>query len=225
MTNSYHVSISQGFALPKIRTHTAHNQRSIKPITSNKAHEGLTRVKLLAYDYPTKAKSLVGISLSFYLKAHRRQLPDHGTGFFMRTIRTPLFCVNALMRSRLFFVSPFLGSRLNYGGLDGSTSVRRFLESGKANPVQSTTSKLAFVCGGLKNYLKEAATMATTPTQATFKVFTFAIINRKRIYSRAKKIRTVSTLAQSERQARDNLQGLPLAFIKRTPAKAQEVAA
>jgi hypothetical protein len=72
------------------------------------------------------AKSAIGISLSFF---HRAQ----DASLFMLVF----YCVR--------FSTP-----KNYGGLGRSTSVRRVLVSGKANPVQFTTLGLASERGDLK---------------------------------------------------------------------------
>lgn len=166
------------------------------------------------YSNRAKAKSLVGICNPFYLKAHSRQ-QFNLAGFFMRTICALLFFQNLKM-----------GSASNYGGLVEGTSVRRFLEYGIANLDQSTTSlRFATSGGGFKKSLKEAATMATTPTLKPSKIYTFAIGNPKALHATLKRIRTVSTLAHSEPQARANLSGLRLSFIKCTPVKSQEAAA
>lgn len=163
---------------------------------------------------PTKAKSLVGISTPFYYKAYRRQ-QFNVAGFFMRTICT-----------RLFFVSAFMRSRPNYGGLvEAIARSAVFLVSGSTNLDQSTTSRLVPLGSGFKNHYKEAAIMATTPTQKPFNVYTFAIGNPKRTLASFKHIRTISTAAQTERQARANLNGLRLTFIKCLPVNDQEVAA
>lgn len=69
--------------------------------------------------------------------------------------------------------------------------------------------------------------MTTTPTQAvtTAMIYTFIVAGGVRALSDFKRIRTVSTYAQSEQEARHALLGLPLVFVCRTPVKAQEVAA
>lgn len=192
MTILNYANYSQGIGLPEI---------SQNVLTSNDKS-----------NYPnwTKAKSLVGISLSFYFKAHRRQLIN--AGFFMRTI-----CTHFIISSAKLYQY--------YGGLVEGTSVRRFLEYGKANLDQFTTSELAFSDGDKLKSLKEAATMATTPNTNPSKIYTFAIGKPKALHATFKRIRTVSTLALSESQARANLSGLRLTLIKCVPVITQEVAA
>ncbi|MGL6025669.1 MAG: Rha family transcriptional regulator, partial [Vibrio sp.] len=97
---------------------------------------------VLGNTFPVAAKSAAGIDL---LKTNQgadihalNDRPKLGTrlnrGFFMR--------VSAHLK--------------NYGGLDGSTSVRRVLGCGKVNPVQLTTLSLTSECGDLKHHTKEA---------------------------------------------------------------------
>lgn len=196
MNKNKDANLSQGFGLPE------------------KSQNILTRLPLGNYSTRTKAKSLVGIRTPFHQKAHSRQ-QFNLAGFFMRTISTLLFIVSAFMRSRQ-----------NYGGLvEAIARSAVFLLGGSSNLDQSTTSRFEPLGGGYKNYQKEAAIMATTPTQNPFKVFTFAIANRNRTHAEFKKVRTISTVARSEHHARNNLKGLRLTFIKCVPVNAQEVAA
>ncbi|HCH01461.1 MAG TPA: hypothetical protein DEV85_06185 [Vibrio sp.] len=171
----------------------------------------LTKLLLDNYSNWTKAKSLVGIRTPFYHKAHRRQ-QFNIAGFFMRTISTPL--VISLGKFYQY-----------YGGLVEGTPVRRFLMSGSSNLDQLTTSRFEPLGGGLQNYHKEAVIMTTTPNTKPSKIYTFAIGKPQALHATFKRIRTVSTLAQSESQARANLSGLRLTLIKCVPVSAQEVAA
>ncbi len=172
----------------------------------------LTDINKCVYSFCVAAKSVTGIGTPFYHKAHSRQL---FAGFFMRTICTH-FC-------------NFLGKlHPNYGGLVEGASARRILMSGSSNLDQSITSQRLEPLGdGYKYHHKEAVTMTTTPTQAvtTAMIYTFAIAGGSRLLSDFKRIRTVSAFAKSEQEARHALLGLPLVFVCRTPAKAQEVAA
>ncbi|WP_417883678.1 hypothetical protein [Vibrio rumoiensis] len=174
----------------------------------------LTQVNKNDYSVMALANSSAGIRTPFYQKAHRRQ-HFNLAGFFMRTIST-----------RLFFVSAFMRSRPNYGGLvEAIARSAAFLLGGSSNLDQSTTSRFEPLGGGYKNYQKEASIMLTTPTPKPFNVYTFAIGNPKRTLASFKRIRTISTVAQTERQARANLKGLRLTFMKCLPSNAQEVAA
>lgn len=69
--------------------------------------------------------------------------------------------------------------------------------------------------------------MTTTPIQAvsTAMIYTFLISRIKTQLTTNRKLRFISTCAKSEQEARHALLGLPLVFVSRTPAKAQEVAA
>ena len=90
-----------------------------------------------------------------------------------------------------------------------------------ANLVRAATSwRLASSCGSNKLLKKEAAIMATVPTPALPKIFTF-LIQRPRACRLAelRRIRTVCIIANTESQARANLPGLPLVFMSRPPSK------
>lgn len=163
------------------------------------------------YSFRTKAKSLVGISTPFIYSAHSRQ-SILMTGFFMRTICTPL----TASLEKLY---------QNYGGLVEGALARRFRVCGSTNLDQSITSRLVPLGDGYKKPYSEASIMLTTPTQKPFKLFTFAIGNRKRTHAQFKKIRSISTVARTEQHARNNLKGLRLTFVKCVPVQSQEVAA
>jgi hypothetical protein len=64
----------------------------------------------------------------------------------------------------------------------------------------------------------EAAIMATIPTPATSKIFTFLIASSACRLADLRRIRTVSTTAHTEAQARAALAGLPLVFVSRRPS-------
>ncbi|CAM4182989.1 ash family protein [Vibrio neonatus] len=152
----------------------------------------------------TKAKSLVGIGTPFNSKAHRRQ---HLAGFFMRKISAHLY--NSL--AELY---------QNYGGLIEATSVGRFLAYGSSNLFQSTTSSRL---EPLRWWLKPTqgdGHMTTTPTQATPKtmIYTFLVARKRQKLSNLKRVRTVSVVAQSEPLARKQLDGMPLVFVRQSPA-------
>lgn len=195
MTIFNYANFSQGIGLPEI---------SQNVLTSNDESN---------YSNRTKAKSLVGISTPRIQKAHRRQ-HFNLAGFFMRTICTSLVIslgkfyqyygelVEAIARSAVFLLS-------------GSTNLDQF----------ATNLRLVPLGGDYKNHQKEAATMATTPNTKPSKIYTFAIGKPKALHATFKRIRTVSTLALSESQARANLSGLRLTLIKCVPVITQEVAA
>ncbi|WP_349922610.1 host cell division inhibitor Icd-like protein [Aeromonas veronii] len=65
--------------------------------------------------------------------------------------------------------------------------------------------------------------MATIPTPAVSKTYTFLIAQRSCRLATLRRLRTVSTIAHSEAEARAHLPGLPLVFLSRRPS--EEVAA
>lgn len=70
---------------------------------------------------------------------------------------------------------------------------------------------------------KEAADMVATPTPVVSKFFTFLIAPRLCRLAALRRVRTVSTVASTEAEARSRLGGLPLVFQSCRPV--QEVAA
>ncbi|MGE6209053.1 MULTISPECIES: ash family protein [Aeromonas] len=133
-----------------------------------------------------------------------------------------------------FFVgtrSSFLGALLAYlvGGLYSVMAVRARASKGAlgsvvtsyANLVRAATSWRLASSGGRENLTTtEAAIMATVPTPALPKIFTF-LIQRPRACRLAelRRIRTIAIIANTEAQARANLPGLSLVFMSRTPSK------
>lgn len=89
--------------------------------------------------------------------------------------------------------------------------------SSYANLVRAVTRRLASICGSDNLLTLEAAIMATIPTLATSKVFTFLIASSACRLADMRRIRTISTVADTEAQARAALAGLPLVFLSRTP--------
>lgn len=133
-----------------------------------------------------------------------------------------------------FFVgtrSSFLGALLAYlvGGLYSVMAVRARASKGAlgsvvtsyANLVRAATSWRLASSGGRENLTTtEAAFMATVPTPALPKIFTF-LIQRPRVCRLAelRRIRTIAIIANTEAQARANLPGLSLVFMSRPPSK------
>ncbi len=60
--------------------------------------------------------------------------------------------------------------------------------------------------------------MATIPTPVISKRFTFLIASSACRLADMRRIRTISTVADTEAQARAALAGLPLVFLSRTPS-------
>ncbi|NEX87932.1 ash family protein [Aeromonas rivipollensis] len=155
------------------------------------------------------AKSAAEIGVSIF-----RQEPTHALAWFFVGTR-----------------SPFLGALLAYlvGGACRVMAVRARAPQGAlgsfltsyANLVRAATSwRLASSCGRDNLTRKEAAIMATVPTPALPKIFTF-LIQRPRVCRLAelRRIRTIAIIANTEAQARANLPGLSLVFMSRTPSK------
>lgn len=146
-------------------------------------------------------------------------------------IGTPKLTVEPTHALAWFFVgtrTSFLGAQLAYvvGSLYSVMAVRAraskealvsFFTS-YANLVRAATRRLASFCGSNKLLKKEAATMATVPTPATSKVFTFLIASSACRLADLSRIRTISTAADTEAGARAALAGLPLVFVSRRPS-------
>jgi Rha family phage regulatory protein len=95
----------------------------------------------LGNTFPVAAKSVAGISLLKFSQDKNYHVFNYNPEL-------------DYLLNRGFFIPSVTVSK-NYGGLDRSTLVRRVLVSGKANPVQFTTQRLASLCGDLKHH-KEA---------------------------------------------------------------------
>jgi hypothetical protein len=159
------------------------------------------------------AKSTVGIRTPLNQKAHRRQYTNV-TGFFMCKICPYLSNLLGLMRS-------------NYGGLDEAAKAGRFFWAVVRTLFSSPPVMRFEPLGGDLTLPKEAVAMTTTHTQAvtTAMIYTFLIAGGVRTLSTIKRIRTVSVVAQSELLARNQLNGLPLVFVSRTPNRSMGVTA
>ncbi|WP_429128544.1 ash family protein [Aeromonas media] len=103
-------------------------------------------------------------------------------------------------------------ARASQGALDPKVS-------SYANLVRAVTRRLASICGSDNLLTLEAAIMATVPTLATSKVFTFLIPHSRTCrLADLRRIRTVTAVADTEAQARAALAGLPLVFVSRRPS-------
>lgn len=140
------------------------------------------------YPQPAPAKSGAGIGVPELIKATH----DAPSVFF---------CVSNL--SHLFFCGAVIiraAHKVMVGWMGAEKSAPVSLITGYANPVQSTTSEIGVSCGGYISSIKEAATMATTLTQATPN-FEFRFLALSRADLQAKPCR-VSVEAISEKEAR-----------------------
>ncbi|WP_394293908.1 ash family protein [Aeromonas rivipollensis] len=132
-----------------------------------------------------------------------------------------------------FFVgtrSSFLGVLLAYlvGGTCCVMAVRARAPQGAlgsvvtsyANLVRAATSWRLASSGGRENLITtEAAIMATIPTLATSKIFTFLLATSNCRVAELIQPQTVVTVAHTEAEARAHLPGLPLVFLSRRPSE------
>ena len=129
-----------------------------------------------------------------------------------------------------FFVgvrSPFLWVLLAYllGGPSGVMAVRAGQPRGWPGsfvsgflPLFGLPPMSVGTPGGRENLTtKEAAIMATVPTLAVSKTYTFLIDPRSYRLAALRRICTISTVAHTEAEARTHLPGLPLVFLSRRP--------
>ena len=128
--------------------------------------KGLPFVPNQVYGYSAPAKSGAGIGvLKMYKATH-----DAPSVFF---------CV-------LAFVHPFFSGaviirvarEIMVGWMGAEQSAPVTLYAGYANPVQLTTCEIGVSGGGIKTQYKEAAIMATTPTQKTQFIWIIAAVRR-----------------------------------------------
>lgn len=141
-------------------------------------------------DYPhlALAKSSAGIGLPDMYKATH----DAPSVFFcVVNLTHPFFSDAVIIRA---------ARKVMVGWVVASSEAPVSLYAGKTNSAQSTTSKIGLFGGGIKYQYKEAATMATTLTQATPK-FEFRFLALSRADMQAKPCR-VSVQATSEKEAR-----------------------
>ncbi len=90
--------------------------------------------------------------------------------------------------------------------------------AGIPTPARATTMGVGTLVGSENLSHIEAAIMATIPTPVISKRFTFLIASSACRLADMRRIRTISTVADTEAQARAALTGLPLVFLSRTPS-------
>ncbi len=140
------------------------------------------------YPHPAPAKSGVRIGVLVKYKATH----DAPSVFFcVLASAHPFFSDMVIIR---------VAHKVMVGWMGAEKSAPVTLYAGYANPVQLTTSEIGVSGGGIKSQYKEAATMATTLTQATSK-FEFRFLALSRADMQAKPCR-VSVQAASEKEAR-----------------------
>lgn len=89
--------------------------------------------------------------------------------------------------------------------------------AGILTPVRATTMSVRTLVGSEYLSTIEAAIMATIPPLAVSKTYTFLIALRSGRLVELRRIRTVSSVAHTEAEARAHLAGLPLVFLSRRP--------
>lgn len=153
--------------------------------------KGLPTIANPVYGYSAPAKSGVGIGVPVMIKATH----DAPSVFFCAVNPTHAFFSDAGIIIRA-------AHEIMVGWMGASTEAPVSLIAGYANPVQSTTSKIGVFGGGFKTLIKEAAFMATTPTQNPQFIWLIAAVRRDMPTITAK-IHHVA--AETEREARRTL--------------------
>lgn len=141
-------------------------------------------------DYPHSAPAKSGVRIGVLVKY--KATHDAPSVFFcVLASAHPFFSDMVIIR---------VAHKVMVGWMGAEKSAPVTLYAGYANPVQLTTSEIGVSGGGIKSQYKEAATMATTLTQATSK-FEFRFLALSRADMQAKPCR-VSVQAASEKEAR-----------------------
>ncbi|HDX8348492.1 TPA: ash family protein [Aeromonas veronii] len=139
--------------------------------------------------------------------------PTHALAWFFVGTRSPL--LGALLAYLVGGVCCVMVARA--GQLSGWPVSSGF--AGISTPARATAMSVETLVGSEYLSNSEAAIMATIPTLATSKIFTFLLAAHGCRVAELPRIRTVSTTAHTEAEARTNLPGLPLVFLSRTPSK------
>ncbi|RWS56609.1 host cell division inhibitor Icd-like protein [Enterobacter cloacae] len=153
--------------------------------------KGLPIIANPVYGYSTPAKSGAGIGVPEMIKATH----DAPSVFFCAVNPTHAFFSDAGIIIRA-------AHEIMVGWMGASTEAPVSLIAGYANPIQSTTSKIGVFGGGFKTQIKEAAIMATTPTQNPQFIWLIAAVRRDMPTITAK-IHHIA--AESEHEARRTL--------------------
>ncbi|WP_323109193.1 host cell division inhibitor Icd-like protein [Klebsiella quasipneumoniae] len=166
----------------------AHHTASYKLPHRNK--KGLRPDGIPVYGYRVPAKSGARIGVLTTLKATH----DAPSVFFCAVSLTHPFFERWYIIQRL--------SRAMVAQAGASSEAPVSFRAGYANPVWATTSEIGVSGGGVTRYLKEAATMATTPTQNSQFIWIIAAVRRDMTTIKAQ-IHHIA--APSERDARRSL--------------------
>ena len=165
-----------------------HQTASYKLPHRNK--KGLRPDGIPVYGYRVPAKSGARIGVLTTLKATH----DAPSVFFCAVSLTHPFFERWYIIQRL--------SRAMVAQAGASSEAPVSFRAGYANPVWATTSEIGVSGGGVTRYLKEAATMATTPTQNSQFIWIIAAVRRDMMTIKAQ-IHHIA--APSERDARRSL--------------------
>ncbi|HIC1236242.1 TPA: host cell division inhibitor Icd-like protein [Klebsiella pneumoniae] len=152
--------------------------------------KGLMCPVIPVYGYSAPAKSGAGIGVLITLKATH----DAPSVFFCAVSLTHPFFERWYIIQRL--------SRAMVAQAGASSEAPVSFRAGYANPVWATTSEIGVSGGGVTRYLKEAAAMATTPTQIPQFIWIIAAVRRDMPTITAK-IHHIA--APTEREARRSL--------------------
>ena len=156
---------------------------------------------------PATAKSVAGRG-----NPELNSAPTHALAWFFVGARSPL--LGALLAYLVGGVCCVMVARA--GQLSGWPVSSGF--AGISTPARATAMSVETLVGSEYLSNSEAAIMATVPTPVTSKTFTFLIASSACRLADLRRIRTVSTTAHTEAQARAALAGLPLVFVSRRPS-------
>ena len=142
------------------------------------------------YGYNAPAKSGAGIGV---LEKYKATHDAPSVFFCVLTFTHPFFSAAVIIRAACRVMVSWMGAE---------KSAPVTLYAGYANPVQLTTSEIGVSGGGIKSQYKEAAIMATTPTQNPQFIWIIAAIRRD---SQFVTVKIFHVTAVSEREARRTL--------------------
>ncbi|WP_434586085.1 host cell division inhibitor Icd-like protein [Klebsiella sp. R390] len=158
----------------------------LHPIPKN----GLPFIPYVVYVYRTSAKSGVRIGV---LEKYKATYDAPSVFFYVLTFAHHFFSAAVIIRAACRVMVSWMGAE---------KSAPVTLYAGYANPVQLTTSEIGVSGGGIKSQYKEAAIMATTPTQNPQFIWIIAAIRRD---SQSVTVKIFHVTAISEREARRTL--------------------
>lgn len=151
---------------------------------------GLRLESLPVYGYSASAKSGAGIGV---LEKYKATHDAPSVFFCVLTFAHPFFSATVIIRAACRVMVSWMGAE---------KSAPVTLYAGYANPVQLTTSEIGVSGGGIKSQYKEAAVMATTPTQNPKFIWIIAAIRRD---SQSVTVKIYHVTAASEHEARRTL--------------------